>query len=52
MLLLAAGGWLLYAAWEWLVLTKTPEANIRVGLLVIWPVLVILTLWALFRSLR
>ena len=52
MLLLAAGGWLLYAAWEWLVLTKTPEANIRVDLLVIWPVLAILSLWALFRALR
>jgi hypothetical protein len=52
MLLVGAAGWLLYAAWEWLVVTRTPEANIRVDLLVIWPALAILTLWALFRALR
>jgi uncharacterized membrane protein YqgA involved in biofilm formation len=52
MLLLAAGGWLIYAAWEWLVQARTPEANIRVDLLVIWPVLAILSAWAVFRSLR
>ena len=51
-LLLASIAWGLYAAWEWLVQLKTPEANIRVDLLVIWPVLAILTAWALFRSLR
>jgi len=51
-LLAAAGAWGLYAAWEWLVLVRTPEANIRVDLLVIWPVLAILSAWALFRSLR
>jgi hypothetical protein len=51
-LLVAAIAWGLYAAWEWLVLVRTPEANIRVDLLVIWPVLVILSAWALFRSLR
>jgi hypothetical protein len=51
-LLAAAGSWGLYAAWEWLVLVRSPEANIRVDLLVIWPVLAILSAWALFRSLR
>jgi len=51
-LLAAAGAWGLYAVWEWLVLVRTPEANIRVDLLVIWPVLAILSAWALFRSLR
>ena len=52
MLLVGAAGWLLYAAWEWLVVTKTPGTNIRVDLLIIWPALAILTLWALFRALR
>ncbi|MGA7964288.1 MAG: hypothetical protein WCB49_00030 [Gammaproteobacteria bacterium] len=51
-LLIASIAWGLYAAWEWLVQTKTPEANIRVDLLVIWPALAILSAWALFRSLR
>ena len=51
-LLLPALLWLAYAAWEWLVLVKTPEANIRVDLLAIWPVLAILSAWALFRTIR
>lgn len=50
--LIASCAWGLYAAWELLVLIKTPEANIRVDLLVIWPVLAILSIWALFRMLR
>lgn len=45
-LLVAAGGWALYAAWEWLVTARTPDADIRVDLLVIWPALAILTVWA------
>lgn len=52
MLLTAAAAWLVYAAWEWLVQARTPEANIRVDLLVIWPVLAILSLWAIYRALR
>lgn len=44
--------WLAYAAWEWLVLVRTPEANIRVDLLVIWPALALVTLWALLRAVR
>ena len=51
-LLLASITWGLYAAWEWLVQIKTPEANIRVDLLVIWPVLAIFSGWALFRAFR
>jgi hypothetical protein len=51
-LLVAAIAWALYAAWEWLVQVRTPEANIRVDLLVIWPVLALLSVWALFRALR
>lgn len=52
MLLVAACGWLLYAAWEYLVLVRSPEANIRVDLLLIWPLLGILTAWGLFRLVR
>jgi hypothetical protein len=44
--------WLAYAAWEWLVLVRTPEANIRADLLVIWPALALVTLWALLRTVR
>jgi hypothetical protein len=51
-LLVAAIAWGLYAAWEWLVRVRTPEANIRVDLLLIWPVLALLSAWALFRALR
>ena len=51
-LLIASTAWGLYAAWEWLVQTKTPEANIRVDLLVVFPVLVILSAWVLFRLFR
>jgi hypothetical protein len=51
-LLVVAGAWLLYAAWEWLVLTRSPEANIRADLLVIWPVLALLSVWFTFKSLR
>jgi len=41
-----------FAAWEWTVMTRTPEADIRVDLLVIWLVLAILTLWALIPGSR
>ena len=51
-LLIASCAWGLYAAWELLVLAKTPDANIRVDLLVIWPLLAILSLWVLFRVFR
>ena len=48
----AAGAWAAYAAWEWLILVRTPEANIRVDLLLIYPFLVILSVWALCRLFR
>jgi hypothetical protein len=51
-LLTASCAWGLYAAWEWLVLTMTPEANIRVDLLIIWPILAIVSAWALYRAAR
>lgn len=51
-LLTASVAWGVYAAWEWLVQAKTPEANIRVDLLVIWPALAILSAWALYQVVR
>jgi hypothetical protein len=51
-LLVGVGAWALYAAWEWFVQTRTPEANIRVDLLLIWPILVIVTVVALIRAVR
>jgi hypothetical protein len=51
-LLVPALAWLAYAAWEWLVLVRTPEANIRVDLLMIWPLLMLTTLWAAVRAFR
>lgn len=51
-LLFAAIGWALYAAWEWAVRAYSPEANIRVDLLVIWPLLAIFSAWAIFRAIR
>lgn len=51
-LLVPAIGWLLYAAWEWLVVWKTPEANIRVDLLLIWPVLLVISVWFGIRAFR
>ena len=51
-LLVVAIAWALYAVWEWQVHVHTPEANIRVDLLVIWPALAILSVWALYRALR
>jgi hypothetical protein len=49
-LFIASITWGLYGAWESLVQTKTPEANIRVDLLVIGPLLGILSAWAVFRA--
>ena len=51
-LLIAAAGWGLYAAWEWLVTARSPEADIRVDLLFIWPVLAALTVWCVVSAFR
>ena len=51
-LLVPAVAWALYALWELFVVLKTPEANIRIDLLVIWPVLAILSIWFLVKALR
>ena len=39
--------WLLYAACELLIKIKTPDADIRVDLLVIWPVIFVLSLFSI-----
>ncbi|WP_094555658.1 hypothetical protein [Synechococcus sp. 1G10] len=44
--------WLAFACWESLVQAITPEANIRVDLLLIGPLLIALGLWALVAMLR
>lgn len=51
-LLVASIAWGGYAAWESLVQVKTPEADIRVDLLVVWPALAIVSAWALYRVVR
>ncbi len=51
-LLVPTVAWLLYATWEWLVTVKTPEANIRVDLLILWPVLLVLSIWFVVKALR
>ena len=44
--------WALYATGEWAIVMWSPEANIRVDLLIIWPVLVILSVWFLIKAWR
>jgi hypothetical protein len=51
-LLWAAAAWAVYAAWEWLVKVRTPEANIRVDLLVLWPVVLVVSIVALVKAAR
>jgi len=33
-------------------MTRTPEANIRIDLLFIWPLLLLFVVWSLWRILR
>lgn len=51
LLLVAAVAWGLYAAWEWLVMTVSPEANIRVDLLVTVPAMLVLSIVCLAMAL-
>jgi hypothetical protein len=51
-LLYPAAFFLAFAAWEWLVTTRSPEADMRVDLLLIWPAAVVVAFWALVRLLR
>lgn len=47
-----AVAWLAFAGWEGLILAVSPEANIRVDLLLIGPLLTALGLWTLVAILR
>ena len=49
-LFVVAAAWAFYAAWEWLVATLPPEANIRVDLLLIWPIVLIISIWFAIRA--
>ena len=51
-LLKTSAAWGLYATWEWLIKIRTPEANIRVDLMIIWPLLAIFSVWAILRAFR
>jgi hypothetical protein len=51
-LLAPSGLCALFAAWEWLVMTRTPEADIRVDLLLAWPLLLLVTVASALRALR
>ncbi|HHP7233349.1 MAG TPA: hypothetical protein ACFCUC_01865 [Desulfobacterales bacterium] len=51
-LVIPSVAWALYAAWEWLVQIKTPEANIRVDLMLTWPVVLIISIWFAIKAFR
>ena len=51
-LLIPAIAWLLYAVWEWVVTRSSPEANIRVDLLLIIPIVIIATIVGIVMALR
>ena len=46
-LLVAASAWLGWAIWEWAVMTFSPEANIRVDLLLLIPLVAIASITAI-----
>jgi hypothetical protein len=50
--LVPAALWVAYAAWEWLLVRKSPDADIRFDLLLIWPALFAVTLWSVLRAIR
>jgi hypothetical protein len=51
-LLIPAAAWGLYAGWEWALTHWSPEANIRVDLLVIIPLLLLATIIGIIMALR
>jgi hypothetical protein len=50
-LLWPAIGWLVWAVWEYMLMLFSPDADIRVDLLVIIPVLIVLTIGGIVRLL-
>jgi len=51
-LLVVAAAWACYGMWEWMVVARTPEANIRVDLMLIWPVVLVTSIWFTIRAFR
>jgi hypothetical protein len=51
-LLIPAAYFAAFSAWEWLVMTRTPDADIRVDLLLLWPLALLIVGWSLYRTLR
>lgn len=51
-LLLPATYCALFAAWETWILVRTPDADMRVDLLLVWPLLLGLTAWSIWRVSR
>jgi CDP-diglyceride synthetase len=49
-LLWTAGLWVAFAIWEWSILVQ--EANIRVDLILIYPILLGVTIWGLWAGVR
>lgn len=52
---IASAAWALYCGYEYLMYARvlcTGECNIRVDLLLMYPILIVLTLYALIRSIR
>ena len=50
LLLWSAGFWASFAIWEWIMLLQ--GANIRVDLFLIYPVLLGISIWSLFKALK
>ena len=50
--LVAAALWVAYAGWEITVSEDRPDANIRIDLFVIYPVLTVLAVWSGWRASR
>jgi len=51
-LLVPTAAWGIYAAWEFWVGLRSPEANIRVDLLLIWPLLLVISVVYTRKALR
>ncbi|SFK29146.1 hypothetical protein [Lysobacter sp. cf310] len=51
-LLVASVAWLAYALYEAAIQLHTPQAALRADLLLLWPLLVLISLYALWRARR
>lgn len=51
-LLINTGLWTAFALWEWSILAFSNDANIRVDLLIIYPILLASTIWSIFTAIK